>query len=371
MIKLTALGSFTPRWKISRGLVAVGILTVLLNQSSASPIEIFSTGMVQPETITPAPDNFAGHGGDYFVPDFGGSVSSNSKIWIVPQAGGAPTQFVATPDAFYRGGTFLPSNWGTMAGDFAATGLSTDGTTGRVDIFAGDGTRTIFKSVANDTLGAPFIAPSGYGSFGGDLLVGGVTSNSLFALAPTGTMTTIASSSLPTAPGALAFSPGAFGSRSNELFLDGLNDNRIVTVAPDGTVTPFATLTLKPGQVSPAQMAFSPAGFLPGEGALLFVSIRASTVGGGSPGDVLALDSNGNVVADLRTDLGLTSFDPRGLFFVNGDTLLIADTADSAHSILRATSTDFQAVPEAFFTLPWFGIVAAGLLLASKRLAKV
>jgi hypothetical protein len=367
MTRIIGFSSFAAQLRKALCLVAVPLLGVILCRSTASAIEVFSTGMVQPETISQAPDNFAGHGGDYFVPDFGGAIPANSKIWIVPQAGGAPTQFVATPDAFYRGGTFLPSSWGTMAGDFAATGLSSDGTTGRVDIFAGTGTRTIFKSFANDTLGVPLIAPAGYGSFGGDLLVGGVTSNSLFAIAPSGTTTTVASSGLPAAPGGLAFSPGVFGLRSNELFLDGLNDNRIVTVAPDGTVTPFATVTLKPGQVSPAQMAFSPAGFLSGEGPLLFVSIRASTVGGGAPGDVLALDANGNVVADLRTDLGLTAFDPRGLFFASDGSLLISNTADSAHSILQLEGSDFAVIPEAFSTLPWFGLVVVGLLLIARR----
>jgi hypothetical protein len=365
-----AFRSLVARSKTCPGLFAAAILGIVFSQSTpASPIEVFSTGMIQPETLSPAPDNFAGHGGDYFVPDFGGSVSANSKIWIVPKTGGAPTQFAATPDAFYRGGTFLPSNWGTMAGDFVATGLSSDGTTGRVDIFAGNGTRTIFKSFANDTLGAPLIAAASFGSFGGDLLAGGVTSNSLFAIAPSGTTTTIASSGLPAAPGALAFSPNSFGLRSHELFLDGLNDNRIVTVASNGTVTPFSTIPLKPGQVSTAQMAFSPGDFLPGFGPLLFVSIRASTTGGGTLGDVLALNAHGTVVADLRTDLGLTAFDPRGLFFTSDDSLLIANTSDSAHSVFLVTGSDFQRVPEDFSTLPWFGIVAAGVLLAARRVS--
>lgn len=211
-------------------------------------------------------------GGDYFVPDFGGFVSANSKIWIVPKTGGAPTQFVATPDAFYRGGTFLSPNWGANAGNFVATGISSDGTTGRVDIFAGTGTRTIFKSVANDTLGVPMIAPASYGSFGGDLLVGGVTSNSLFAVAPSGTSTTVASNGLPSGPGGLAFSPGDFGLRSNELFLDGLNDNRIVIVA----VAPY--------------WSFSPVNR--SKASTYFAAVRASTSPGNfGPGGVLSQSS--------------------------------------------------------------------------------
>jgi hypothetical protein len=320
--------------------------------------------MDNPETLSPAPDNFAGHGGDYFVPDFGHAVSGNSKIWIVPKTGGAATQFVATPDAFYRGGTFLPSNWGANAGNFVAAGESSDFNSARLDIFAGNGTRTIFKSVAGDQYSVPLIAPASYGNFGGDVLVAGRFSNSLFAIAPSGTTTTIASSGLPTQSAGLAFSPSNFGGRSNELFLDGLADNHIVTVGADGTVTPFAALTLQPGQLGPFLMAFSPADFLPGKGPLLFVSIRGST---GTLGDVLALNASGHVVADLRDDLGLTTFDPRGLFFTDDGFLLISDISDPTHSVFRAGASDFRSVPETFFALPWFGIVVAGLFLAARR----
>jgi len=340
-------------------LLAVAFLGFVFSQSIAFGISTFSTGMVQPETISPAPDNFAGHGGDYFVPDFGGSVPANSKIWIVPQAGGSPTQFVATPDAFYRGGTFLPSSWGTMAGDFATAGVSSGSPAGRVDIFSGTGTRTIFESVAGDSFGVPLIAPSSFGTFGGDLLVTGVTSQSLFAVAPSGTMTTIASSGLPLDPGALAFSPTNFGSRSNELFVDSLFGGQIETVNANGMATPYATIPLKAGQVSTVQMAFSPAGFFPGTGPLLFVSVRASTAGGGALGDVYALNANGTIVADLRSDLGLTAFDPRGLFFPTDNSLLISNTSDSAHSMFLVTSTDFKTVPDSGST---FGLLSASLI---------
>ena len=64
------------------------------------------------------------------------------------------------------------------------------------------------------------------------------------------------------------------------------------------------------------------------------VSIRASTIGGGTLGDVRALNAHVTVVADLRTDLGLTAFDPRGLFFASDDSLLIANTS-AQHSHCR------------------------------------
>jgi MYXO-CTERM domain-containing protein len=97
-------------------------------------------------------------------------------------------------------------------------------------------------------------------------------------------------------------------------------------------------------------MAFSLSGFFPGEGPLLFVSVRGSTAGGGTLGDVLAYDSNGTVVASLRTDLGLTSFDPRGLLFIPDlsnpaqTDLLISDA--SSGRILLFAPPSFTVTPE-------------------------
>jgi hypothetical protein len=99
---------------------------------------------------------------------------------------------------------------------------------------------------------------------------------------------------------------------------------------------------------------------------LLFVSVGASTGGGGTVGDVRVLDGSGNLVASLRTDLGLTKFDPRGLLFTTGGNLLISDASDP---ILLATSADFQPVPEpgSIFLLAAGGALAAAPMVARRR----
>ena len=104
-------------------------------------------------------------------------------------------------------------------------------------------------------------------------------------------------------------------------------EGKIFSVQSDGTESLWTSFALKDHQNGPRQMAFSPDGFIPGYGELLFVSVSGSQFGGGYAGDVLAFDSDGHLVVDLRDDLGLTKFDPRGLYF-DGDNLIISDASD-------------------------------------------
>jgi hypothetical protein len=60
---------------------------------------------------------------------------------------------------------------------------------------------------------------------------------------------------------------------------------------------------------------------------------------------VEALDGNGNVVASLRTNLGLTKFDPRGLLFNSAGSLLISDASDPIY-VAQPSAFQSQSVPE-------------------------
>jgi hypothetical protein len=185
------------------------------------------------------------------------------------------------------------------------------------------------------------------------------------AVTPAGTATILAL--LPFQPFAVAFAPSGFGALGGRLFTSDTFGDQIVSIAPDGTVTPFANIPLLAGQTGLRQIEFSPPGFIEGYGSLLFVSVSGSPSGGGTLGDVLALDSGGQIVARLRPDLGLEKFDPRGLYFIDSQNLLVSDSSDP---ILLITPAGFQVVPEPS-TLVLFGLGLAGLVAyGRKRLSK-
>jgi hypothetical protein len=105
-------------------------------------------------------------------------------------------------------------------------------------------------------------------------------------------------------------------------------------------------------------MAFSPDDFIPGYDELLLVSVSSSSAGGGSLGDIWAFDQTGRKVASLRNDLGLAKFDPRGMYFIDDDTLLVSDASDP---IWMVESSDFRPVVPLPSTFLLLGSVLAGL----------
>lgn len=337
-----------------------------------APITTISSGSyVTPETISQAPAGFGAYGGNYFIPDFNASQPGGA-IWEIPPTGGPPTQFSTVPVGNARGGLFLPdTGWGANSGQFLTVGPTYEpggiNETGVSQVFTygPTGTASLFLQTAG-SFGQPQIAPAGFGTYGGQLIVpSGATSttpNEIQAISPSGGVSVVATT--PILPFGLAFAPSGFGAYSGQMFVSSGGDGQIVVVGADGTVTPFANIPLLSGQPSLFEMAFSPAGFLPGQGPLLFVSVRGSLNGGGTLGNVDVLNSSGQIVADLRTDLGLTAFDPRGLFFPDSGHLIVVDASDPVLSVLPSA---FQTVPEpGSVVLFGVGFGLAGLLLARK-----
>jgi hypothetical protein len=330
---------------VSRLLGLLGLL-LLAQQAAAGPITVFSASSLYrtPETISQAPVGFGAFGGDYFIPDFN-RAALNGNIWRVPAAGGPPTSFATNSDYASLGGLFLPeTGWGTNSGKFLATGSGSG--LGVIYTYASDGTRTAFvPGVPTFQPSEPRLAPAGFGVYGGQLIVANSAGREVIAFTPTGTPSIVASPFV--SPFGLAFAPAGFGALGGDLFVTNGATNEIDVIRGDGTVSPFAMIPLQPGQIGLRQIEFSPSGFLPGLGASLFVSVSGSASGGGTLGDVVALDSSGHIVASLRTDLGLAKFDPRGLFFVDNQHLLVSDASDP---ILLATPGAFQGsvapVPE-------------------------
>jgi hypothetical protein len=323
-------------------LSALAFGTTLPTQALA--IKIYSEGYLTPETISLVPAGFGAYGGYYFIPDFARDSGDPSlfKIWAMPPNGGPPIVFATNPNTKMRAGLFLPdSGWGVNSGRFLTTGY-VNNQQGAVHIFDAAGIAHPFATNVPQ-LAQARIAPAGFGAFAGKVIVAGVSGANwtVLALGPDGIFSTVAILPPPTMAFGLAFAPSGFGTRGGQCFVGGYNGS-IASVATEGTVTPFVNLTLAPGQDFPngvRQMEFSPPGFFPGYGALLFVSIAGSFQGGGTLGDIFALDSDGNVVRALRTDLGLKKFDPRGLLFTSDGNLLISDSSDP---IYLATAADFS-----------------------------
>jgi hypothetical protein len=333
----------------------LGILLLLCQPVSA--LELFSSGMQTPETISPVPTGTYGgvYDGKYFVPDPGriSGDPSVSTIWVV--SSGASSVFAPTTQAFNTstvGGLFLPDvgYWGSNAGKYLTVGWSTsvDSSgnnvyTSGINIYNTNGTYSTLWSDIGYLPKTPAIAPAGWGVYGGQLIVtdGGPD---VYAINSSGNRTPIVSSPLypETARFGLAFAPAGWGTVGGDL-LTNRTDGTIFAVESDGDEFVFTTLTSIAYGLR--QMAFGPAGFIPGYGELLFVSVSGSEYGGGTMGDVLVLDSEGNLVASLRENIGLTKFDPRGLYFTDDGKLLISDASDP---IWIATGADFQttAVPE-------------------------
>lgn len=348
------------------------ILSVALAGSPAQALQIFSAGMTLPESITLVPAGFGQLGGTYLVPDLAGS-----KIYVLPATGGSPAVFADTsvlgpaPGLQPYGGVFLPGSWGQNAGNFLVSGQTRQSppfqagslTPGEIYIFNanGVGSALVPETLSLGGLVTPLFAPAGFGTLGGQLIVTEFGSR-VFVVAPNGTMTVLTNFGTSLAPFGAAFAPADFGAFAGQLLVSNGSSGAttIDAVKSDGSFQLFATLPLIPGQTGQRQIAFAPPGFLPGyDSSLLFVSTGASTSGGGTVGDIRAIDSAGHVVASLRSDLGLIKFDPRGMLFLSDGSLLINDASDPT---LLATAQDFRllAVPEPG---TWVLVVAGSLCL--------
>jgi hypothetical protein len=342
----------------------------VLGASSARAAAIFSDGLTVPEGIALAPAGFGSNGNGYYVGDTGGA-SADRAMYFVPAAGGAAVRFASTPDFVPIGTLFLPQTaaWNAVGGPLIATGYVTDTNPDPIWTYNSSGVAApwVVPDLAGKSLTSALIGPAGSGSFEGQLIAATYYQASVIAVTPTGQVTTIANNPPPGpgfAPFGLAIAPAGFGSFAGQVLVSDVNSGLIYAVSSTGEWTQFTNI---PG-VDPAfglrQMTFAPAGFLPGFGPLLLVSNSGSGNGGGQLGDIFALDGDGTLVASLKSNLGLTKFDPRGLLFATDGALLVSDTSDP---IYRFTAEDFRpsAVPEpsTFLAL----LVGLGVLAATRR----
>ena len=260
--------------------------------------------------------------------------------------------------SWFVGGTFMPSGTGTLSGDYLAFGQTppSDNLANATiyTLSSASGTPTLFYT---DTSGysqyqVPVVAPAGWGAVGGDVLVpegnypgnGNTFVATIEALSPDGQLSTFATLPDSDAGFGTLFAPAGFipGTSGDVLLVSDYYNGNIYWVGPDGSFNLFTTVPLSAGQVGLRQMAFAPAGF-GSYGGDLFISVSGSNYGGGTYGEVEAINSAGQVVGVITEGTVNAPFDPRGLYFANSDQLLIAD---SDPSILAATPAAVTPTPE-------------------------
>lgn len=330
-------------WK----LLVLGVVVSCAPSAQAGPT-IFSSGYSLPETITPVPAGFGGYGGGYFVDDLGGT-SGNSTTWYVGAGGGAPTAVatsagLSTGQSFWRGGTFLPAGFGSVGGQYliaTAYGLSTMNAAGQVTPFinTGPGTNTVFTGVTT-----PMFAPPTFGGHGGTLYVTAQTTNysglgAVFSVTPGGVAQPFAY--LPGNPYGIAFAPSKFGAVGGDMLVSDSNSGKLYAISPGGAVSLFANLPFySPGGLRQMAFAGSDMGQYSGD---LFVSISASSFGGGKLGSVVALNGAGDIVGTLLLGTEINAFDPRGITFIGNGNFLVSDASDPLYI---ASKADIVTVPE-------------------------
>jgi hypothetical protein len=146
-------------------------------------------------------------------------------------------------------------------------------------------------------------------------------------------------------PFSLAFAPAGFGAVAGDLLITNGDSGALYALSPSGTLSLFTTIPLGAGQVGLRQLAFAPAGFGAYGGDLL-VSVSGSVSGGGIAGSVDVVNPSGNVVAYLAEGSVGNPYDPRGLYFSNSTTVLIADADPSIFSAPASAFTPGSPVPE-------------------------
>jgi hypothetical protein len=149
---------------------------------------------------------------------------------------------------------------------------------------------------------------------------------------------------LPISPFGELFAPAGFGSVGGDLLVSGLASGTILAVNSAGVATTFANIPLETGQVGLREMAIAPAGFA-SYGGDLFVSVAASTGGGGVDGAVDVFSPEGQLLAVLSEGTVGDNFDPRGIYFLNDTQVEISD-ADPGVLIAPASAFTPMTVPE-------------------------
>ena len=318
-------------------------------------LTIFGSGMQLPEDISQVPTGFGSFSPGYFVNDPGIHGIGLGNIDYLPASGGTATVFVTLPGGPSSpiGGLFLPSNYGAFGGQYLAVGYDTSGAFAVTVAANGTVTPMPMATVPGGEYSGAVLAPAGFGSVAGQVLLT-LAGGPIIALDQNGNTSTFAT--VAGDPFGAVFAPNGFGLVGGDLLVSESGSGKIFAVDANGNSSVFATFPLGPNQYGLRQMAFAPSGF-GSYGGDLFVSVTGSVQGGGIYGAVVVLDACGQEIAVLKVGTELANFDPRGLYFVDDQTLLIG----ASDPIYAATPQDFQAPTPEPATLLMFASGIVGL----------
>lgn len=348
------------------------VFALALGSAVQAQISVFSSGEGTPENLSLAPSGFGSWGGTLFTPDFRKHV-----IWSVSASGGPGTVF-ANVDPSYedRGGVFLPdTGWGALSGQYLVAGdqfISTqNGYLGDIRAYNSSGQQTVVAANLPLIPTGPVLAPKNFGTLGGDALMGDDFSATLHVLSANGTMSKFGNN-LAGDPWGLAFAPKGFGQYSGDLLFSSSRSGVVGFVDGSGNSGILRTLTTADGLLNQGlrQIAFTPKDWLAPigiHGVDLLVSIADSNgaTGTGVHGSIVAIDSRGRLVADLRKGTTSSKFDPRGMYFAADGSLIVNDASDPILRVEPTAFSKYQPVPEpiSFIALA----TGAGLLLRRRR----
>jgi hypothetical protein len=327
--------------------ISLALLVTFTTQPSHAGITIFSSGYQVPESISLAPSSFGPLAGQLIVVDPGlNNATGVSTIYSLPTSGGAPTAVTTVSDDIV-GGTFVPSGFGQSSGQYlfgGANGLFTMSGNGAINQIAD------INGIGYNYATGFAQAPQGFGSNGGGMFFGtnygpdASGNGGILVLNPSGQIS-VFQTVLPgiTDPFGLAFAPNSFGAFSNQLLVSDAGSGLIDAITAGGSVSTFATLPLSTPDAGLRQMMFIPEGYGAFGGDLL-VSDAGSNFGGGNLGELYILNGLGQIVAQLDSSSLPDGLDPRGMLFLNNNTLLLSDAASG--DILAVTASSFASVPE-------------------------
>jgi hypothetical protein len=324
-LPLAGLKGGNMRFRFLSVLVCVLLFAALYAGSGFAAVSVFATGTNMPETITQTAS------GSFFVTD----ADALGDIWNVPATGGTASS-VAQAGFTLRGGLILPGSFGAVGGQFLVTGVGAPDTTGLASTMDASFAVTPYTQEKKAIWTQPVLAPS-FGSFSGDVLVTNqgaskkAFTGSVDSITPSGAVGRLATLSSVNTPFGAALAPSGFGTVGGTLLVSDAAGSGIYSVDAAGNVSLFTTIPLGAGQSGLRQIAFAPTGWGRGTGNL-FVSVNNA--------DIDVVNSSGSVIGRIS---GM--FSPRGLLFTTlsgSPSLLFSDI--STGEILKAGPGDIVPV---------------------------